>query len=185
MTLRNSIKILNSNSYFWHQGEQKLQYEVKNFNCTENGESRKESHGASNGTDLVSKWDADIIDNLVIGGCAEVDLNHLQRMIWQRHSIKPPYFFFKNQIFYLNFFVSIVGLHQGFKHYLILDVLTVGWILKDNISVETLTIYLTGVLQLFKACITVSAVWCACLWRRIDWYVIWNKICGPCTYLII
>ena len=66
-----------------HQGEQKLQYEVQNFNCTKDGESGKESHGASNCTDHVFKRHACVVADLVIGGCAEVDLDRLQWMIRQ------------------------------------------------------------------------------------------------------
>ena len=66
-----------------HQGEQKLQYEVQNFNCTKDGESSKESHGAANGADHVFKRHARVVADLVIGGCAEVDLDCLQRMIRQ------------------------------------------------------------------------------------------------------
>ena len=75
--------ILNQNfhSCFWHQWKEKLQHEVKNFNCTEDGESSKESHGASDGTDLVSQWDTHIVDNLVIGGRVKVYVKDVQLLV--------------------------------------------------------------------------------------------------------
>ena len=72
-----------------HQGEQKLQYEVENLNSTKDGESSKESHGASNCADHVLKRNARVLANRVIGGCAEVDLDRLQWMIRQQYCLIP------------------------------------------------------------------------------------------------
>ena len=60
-----------------HQGEQKLQYEVENLNSTKDGESSKESHGASNRADHVFERHTRVVAYLVIRGCAEVDLDRL------------------------------------------------------------------------------------------------------------
>ena len=75
-----------------HQGEQKLQYEVENFNSTKDGESSKESHGASNGADLVFKRHARVFADLVVCCCAEIDLDCLQWMIIETLSFKTRFF---------------------------------------------------------------------------------------------
>ena len=67
-------------SRLWDQRWQKLQYEVENLHSTENREPCKESHGASDGADLVAEWYSDVVDNLVMGGGAEVEQDHLQRI---------------------------------------------------------------------------------------------------------
>ena len=62
---------------FSFQPEQKKD----DLNATDDRESTEESHSAPNSADLVSKSNAYIVHNLVVGGCAEVDLDHLQGVI--------------------------------------------------------------------------------------------------------
>ena len=57
----------------------KLPQEKENYlNPTDDGESSKESHGASNETQLGLRLDLLVSLNLVKGGCFKADLNNLK-----------------------------------------------------------------------------------------------------------
>ena len=58
--------------------KENLDCKVDHFNSTDDRESSEETHGASDKTDLVLKFDLDVPLNLVKRGCVKEDLNQLQ-----------------------------------------------------------------------------------------------------------
>ena len=60
---------------------QELDGIVDNLNTTEDGESGKKPHGASNKTQGGLQGDLDVLFNLVVGRSTKVDLDHFQSWI--------------------------------------------------------------------------------------------------------
>ena len=65
-----------------------LEHKIDNLQSAEEGEASKESQGASNGPKLVGKGDAYISDDVVVGGCVEVDLDNMERLVRPTHYLE-------------------------------------------------------------------------------------------------
>ena len=65
-------------AYFWPAKNYEPKEKEDDLNATDNGESRKESHGASDETQLGLSLDLLVPLDLVVGGRVKVDLHQLE-----------------------------------------------------------------------------------------------------------